>query len=124
MTLMLKDKLKIKKPGTYRIKVNNLFEIESVKLDMAGQYIIELNNDKKTVSITHNEKEMTNMSADPNHKDYIDPMEDKYKPWGFEKDDSGELIVPGKLKHGCVGLCMIVEEGPDDPCIPYWDGWF
>jgi len=127
MTLMLIDKLKIKKPGTYTITVNNLLEIESVKLDMAGKYLVDVNNEKKTVSITHNGNKMTNRSTlDPDDNDYIDPMEDKYKPWGFEKNPaSDEPIVPAKLKHGCVGLCMITEEGgSDDPCIPMWDGWF
>ena len=122
MTLMLIDKLKIKKPGTYTIKVNNLLEIESVKLDLAGKYIVDVNNEKKTVSITHNGDEMTNRSnIDPTDANYID----QYKPWGFEIDKaSGEPIVPDKLKHGCVGLCMITEGGIDDTCVPVWDGWF
>jgi hypothetical protein len=126
---MLIDKLKIKKPGTYTIKVNNLLEIESVKLDLAGKYIVDVNNEQKTVSITHNGNEMTNRSTlDPNDENYIDPKKYEYKPWGFEKMGDpilGDPFAPtDKLGHGCVGLCMLSQVGPDDPCVPVWDGWF
>ena len=121
---MLVEKIKI--PGTYILVVNDKLEFESVKRDMAGEYIIDLNNKLEIKSMTHDKKPMTNRSAlNPADPDYIDPKDKDYKPQNFEKDVADNVIVPPKLKHGCVGLGLISESlTQTDPCRLFWGTWW
>ena len=119
---------KIKRPGLYTLKVNDKLEFESVTLDMAGKYITELNNKLEITSMYHDKKLMTNRSGlNPAHNDYIDPNDKYYKPQNFERDpaDKDKVIVPPKLKHGCVGLGLISESSAQtDPCRLIWGTWW
>jgi len=120
----------LKKPGRYTIVVDKHSEISSFirnRIDMYGTYTIVVDNNFKILSVTHNGQPMTNRSAlNPTHKDYIDPNDNNYKPEGFEKEPaSGEIIVPGKLDHGCIGLGSISESlTQTDPCRWLWGTWW